>query len=140
MHTGDRIRELRHLRGMTQQELADALGCSRPAVVLWETRARQTPLYQLRKIGKILQSPLSELLGEWRPSEAQMITDASERALVEMYRQLPKALRQKHLELFAASVEIREEGKAKRNVSHGVKSPHAGDSELTSESIHGGIA
>jgi transcriptional regulator with XRE-family HTH domain len=140
MHTGDRIRELRHLRGMTQQELADALGCSRPAVVLWETRARQTPLYQLRKIGKILQSPLSELLGEWRPGEAQMITDASERALVEMYRQLPKALRQKHLELFAASVEIREEGKSKRNVPHVIKRRHADDSELASESIHGGIA
>jgi transcriptional regulator with XRE-family HTH domain len=139
MHTVDRIRELRLKRGMTQQELADALGCSRPAVVLWETRARQTPLYQLRKIGKILQSPLSELLGEWRQGEAQLITDASERALVELYRQLPKPLRQKHLELFAASVGLREEGKTKRNVADAVKSPDAGEIEHARESIHGGM-
>jgi transcriptional regulator with XRE-family HTH domain len=131
MHTGDRIRELRLLRGMTQQELATALGCSRPAVVLWETRARQTPLYQLRKIGKILQAPVSELLGEWRKGEVEMITDASERALVELYRQMPEALREKHLELFAASVEIREESKTKRNTAERVRIPHAGTVERT---------
>ena len=52
MLIGERIRELRQRREITQQELADALGCSRPAVVLWENGTRQTPLYQLRKISK----------------------------------------------------------------------------------------
>ena len=131
MHTGDRIRELRLQRGMTQQELADALGCSRPAVVLWETRARQTPLYQLRKIGKILQSPLSELLGEWRKGEVEMITDAAEHALIEQYRQLPKVLREKHLELIAASVDARKESEPKRNAAHSNKVPHVGNIEGT---------
>lgn len=132
MQTGDRIRELRLQRGMTQQELADAIGCSRPAVVLWESHTRQTPLAQLRKIAKILQAPLSELLGEWRTGEVERITDPAEQALVELYRQMPNNLRKKHLELFAIQVEIGEEAKVKRHSTKRTRVPEVNRTDSTS--------
>lgn len=123
MQTGERIRELRLQHGLTQQELADAVGCSRPAVVLWETGLRQTPLGQLRKIAKILQAPLSELLGEWRRGEVERITDPDELALVELYRQLPQSIREKHLELFVEQVRLGEKAQVKRHTSQRSRVP-----------------
>jgi transcriptional regulator with XRE-family HTH domain len=34
------VRELRHLRAITEQELADALGCARSTVSTWETKGQ----------------------------------------------------------------------------------------------------
>lgn len=102
MQIGERIRAIRVGHNMTQQELAAAVGCSRPAVVLWETGTRRIPLEQLKKVAKALQSPISAFLGE-SSQNVDQITEPAERELVALYRQLPPDMRQKYLELFVIS-------------------------------------
>lgn len=102
MQIGDRIRALRVKRNMSQQELAAAVGCSRPAVVLWETGTRRIPLEKLRKVAKVLRSPISDLLGE-PAREGDQLTEPAERELLALYRQMPPQMREKYLELFIIS-------------------------------------
>jgi len=117
---------------MTQQELAAAVGVSRPAVVLWESHARRIPLARLRAVAKALNCPVSELIGEWGRGNLMRVTDPAERALITLYRQLPEKLQQKHLELFSASVDAREDSKQTRNQRNAGRVAHVGALELAS--------
>ncbi len=59
---GDRIRILRSGRGMTQQQLADALDVSRSAVAMWERGEREPNLEMLEAISAALQVPMAALV------------------------------------------------------------------------------
>nr|PZN43745.1 MAG: hypothetical protein DIU70_03370 [Bacillota bacterium] len=60
---GARIREARIQRGLSQQELAEAIGFSRPAVNSWEHGRSEPSFETLQKIATVLGKPLTWFLG-----------------------------------------------------------------------------
>ena len=109
------IRALRQDRGLTQQALATAIGVSRPAMVLYENGMRRIPLFRLRAIAKVLETPISRLLGETPNGDVLPVTNPAEQALVELYREFPPSLREKLLQLFSVSIKEDEAGQTPRD-------------------------
>ncbi|WP_369681857.1 helix-turn-helix domain-containing protein [Alicyclobacillus macrosporangiidus] len=60
----NRIRELRTLAGMSQEELARAAQVSQPFLSQIETEARQPSLRVLKRIAEVLGVSVSELLSD----------------------------------------------------------------------------
>jgi DNA-binding XRE family transcriptional regulator len=56
-----RIRVFRKQQGMTQQALADAVGCRRSALSEWETGTRCVPQWHLWKLARCLHVTVDEL-------------------------------------------------------------------------------
>lgn len=56
------IRTARIAAGMTQQQLADALGIAQQSVTRWETGEREPRISTLRRIAAVLGCDLSALL------------------------------------------------------------------------------
>lgn len=56
------IRTLRKALGMTQQELADAVKVSRPAVVYWEQGKQQPRIKHIPALAKALKCDISVFL------------------------------------------------------------------------------
>lgn len=62
-HTNDSpIAQLRIERGMTQQDLADALGVRQQQIGFWETGFRKPKLESVAKMASVLGVDLAELL------------------------------------------------------------------------------
>ena len=61
---GKRLHDIRVLRGLTQEELAEALGVSRQAVSKWETGAADPSTSNLLALAKLFGAPAEELLWE----------------------------------------------------------------------------
>ncbi|SFL04731.1 helix-turn-helix transcriptional regulator [Streptomyces pini] len=61
---GASIRELRHSRGMTQEEFAAAVGTSRFMVNRWEAGVHRPNLESLKKIAQATGKPLGEIVEE----------------------------------------------------------------------------
>lgn len=61
---GEMIQKKRKAAGLSQEQLAAAVGVSRQAVSKWESGAAAPSLENLLELGKALQIPVSELLGE----------------------------------------------------------------------------
>lgn len=59
---GEKVKQIREERGMTQQSLAEKLYVTRQAVSRWECGARYPDLLTAKKISAILEVPLDELL------------------------------------------------------------------------------
>ena len=57
-----RIRELRIAQKLSQQELATKLGIDRSTVAKWETGAHSPRINKMKKLAKILNCSLEELL------------------------------------------------------------------------------
>lgn len=104
---GERVRDIRKARGLSQQQLATAMGLAKPTIALWETGRRGIALAQLRKLANVLKTPLSNLLGEDGNGKIMRLTDPAERAVIMLYRQIDPALRQKCVELLSACVDLR---------------------------------
>lgn len=60
---GDRLKELRCLRGLTQRELANVLGVTDGAVTLWESNARMPSIPLLVQIADYFGVSVDYLLG-----------------------------------------------------------------------------
>ena len=58
------LKKIRLERGMTQGEIADAIGMSVTAVCYYETGAREPNLETLRKLAKVLECTIDELIGK----------------------------------------------------------------------------
>ena len=59
---GAKIRELREKRGMSQKELADALGLDQSAVAQWETGRTEPTIFNLRRLADLLGISPGDLL------------------------------------------------------------------------------
>ena len=59
---GAKIRQLRERRGMTQKQLADALGLSHVAICLWETGENVPTIQNLYRLADILGCDARDLL------------------------------------------------------------------------------
>ncbi|MBL8266596.1 helix-turn-helix transcriptional regulator [Steroidobacter sp.] len=65
---GSHIALLRKARGMTQAELATAIGVSQQAVFAYELGERRVSVLILTKIAKVFLIPVQELVGMSRPA------------------------------------------------------------------------
>lgn len=70
---GERIRQLRTARGLSQEALAEALDVSRQAVAKWERGASLPSMANLLALSRVSGVPLSELTG--MPQEAEQAPD-----------------------------------------------------------------
>lgn len=68
---GERIRQLRTARGLSQEALAEALDVSRQAVAKWERGASLPSMANLLALSRVSGVPLSELTG--MPQEAEPV-------------------------------------------------------------------
>lgn len=59
----DRIKELRKEKGITQVDLADAMGLSKGTVAMWEVGKREASFDTLDKLADYFQVPIDYLLG-----------------------------------------------------------------------------
>lgn len=92
MDFGQRLRNLRLERGMTQQELADAIGASTVGVRNWERGARKPTLDMLLALGHALDISIDALIGfspAGKPKSSLVLTPA-ERKLLENYQTLDR--------------------------------------------------
>jgi transcriptional regulator with XRE-family HTH domain len=58
------LKEIRLNKGLTQQQLADNIGVSRQQIVKWESGERNPKLSALKKLAKVLECDLMELIKE----------------------------------------------------------------------------
>jgi transcriptional regulator with XRE-family HTH domain len=59
----ERIRELRMLRGLTQEDVAEALGCHESAVSRWESASRMPPCTDVLAMAELFKVSVDDLLG-----------------------------------------------------------------------------
>ena len=57
-----RIREIRMYNGMTQQQLADAIGITASAVTKWETGSCKPSLENMLKVARALKCSMDDLI------------------------------------------------------------------------------
>lgn len=87
---GQRIRTMRQKKGMLQEELARKAGLSPSALSNFEQGRRRTSLDWLRKIGKALGVPVSDLIPESRVRKPLAENQEEEKLLV-LWRKLRTA-------------------------------------------------
>ncbi len=89
---GERIRDSRRARGMTQADLADAVGVSRSAVAQWETdRAGQVRGNLVRIAGALGVSVQFLLDGNVGRRDGEAPETATEMAMLRLYRACAEA-------------------------------------------------
>ena len=91
---GTRIREARRARGLTQADLAAAVGVSRSAVAQWETDRAGQVTGNLARIAAVLGVPVAQLIAASEVTAGVVTADGSELALVRLYRDCTPADRQ----------------------------------------------
>ena len=97
---GARIRSARSVAGMTQAELATAVGVSRSAVAQWETDRSGQVGVNLAKVASILGVSSAHLLtGDVGPAGSAAGESPQELALLRLYRELMEDDRQVLLRL-----------------------------------------
>ena len=64
---GKRVTQLRKSRGMTQAELARAIGVSQQAVFAYELGERRISVLVLAKLARIFSTPVGDLVGMSKP-------------------------------------------------------------------------
>jgi transcriptional regulator with XRE-family HTH domain len=83
---GARIRAARLARGMTQADLAEAVGVSRSAVAQWETERSGQVRGNLTKISSVLGVSVQHLLSGTSEGVTVGPENATEHALLRLYR------------------------------------------------------
>jgi transcriptional regulator with XRE-family HTH domain len=83
---GARIRAARLARGMTQADLAEAVGVSRSAVAQWETERSGQVRGNLTRIASVLGVTVEHLLSGASQGERSGPETATELALLRLYR------------------------------------------------------
>lgn len=70
---GDHIQAKREAKGMTQDELADALGVSKSTISLYESGGRKPTFDRMTQIAQLLDTPVSEFLDLDAPRKEKSI-------------------------------------------------------------------
>lgn len=82
---GERLREAREYLGLSQQEVSDLLGVSRPAVTQMEAGRRKVSTLELRKLARLYRRPYEWLIGEAQaPAPDDEVTEALYRTTREL--------------------------------------------------------
>ena len=92
---GERIRELRKARGLTQNELAERLGVTQALIASYESARRSVPLRKLCVLTEVLGVSIEEVVGQVAPKQRRKPGPPSqiERKLMELEK-LPRSEQQ----------------------------------------------
>jgi len=96
---GQRIAEIRRDRQMTQQAVADAVGCSVQTVQRAETGKTALSLAGLFTVTKILEVEVADVLGDLGNAIPQPERDLAESELLRIWQQVPERSRQQALKV-----------------------------------------
>jgi transcriptional regulator with XRE-family HTH domain len=107
MEIGHRIKRFREDAGMTQTELARAVGVSRGLVGQWESHRKKPGREILRRLAEATMTNAGALLGE-QPNDA-VANNHGELSLLRRYRHLSRRQQENLLELLGVSLDIRRE-------------------------------
>lgn len=91
---GERLRESREYLGLSQQEVADLLKISRPAVTHMESGRRKVSTLELRELARLYRRPYEWLIGDQSPETSD---DELTQALYRTSRELSDRDRQQLL-------------------------------------------
>ena len=93
----NRIRELRTIKGWSQQQLAEAVSCSKMQISTLERGEQSLDLHWMRRLAPPLGvEPGDLLLSDDNP---KAVRDASEFHLLELVRSMPEDLRQRFVDV-----------------------------------------
>lgn len=103
-HVGKRIRHRRWMVGMTQQQLADAVGIKFQQIQKYETGMNRVSASRLWSIAETLDVPVSFFFegladGEEAAREATVLADREAMELVRAYTAIPEQQRRKLFDL-----------------------------------------
>ncbi|RVV99723.1 XRE family transcriptional regulator [Mesobaculum littorinae] len=93
VHVGDRLRQIRRLRGMTQAELGTTVGCKFQQIQKYETGANRISASRLWDIAAALNTPVAELFATAGEGSTPEIRDPAEAELLRAFRKTPEASR-----------------------------------------------
>jgi len=83
MTIGERIKEARKAKGLKRKELAEKIGTTPQTICRYEADGRRPKVDAMLKIAEALNIPVSELLGEPRPTTPHDHTEARLNQLME---------------------------------------------------------
>lgn len=121
MEIGDRIRLERLARGLTQVELADAVGVNKSAVAQWESAANRRGITtdNLIKVARALAIPVARLTSGNDDGEPELVTLPRELALLRVFRVMSPALQDVYLKLAYVNAGLREPSEAEGDPGEG---------------------
>jgi DNA-binding XRE family transcriptional regulator len=114
MEIGHRIKRLREEAGMSQTELANAVGVSRGLVGQWESHRKKPGREVLRKLARAIMVNPTVLLDDVRVVPGNhdvdvVVGDHNELALLRRFRNLSRRQQENLLELLGVGVDLRRE-------------------------------
>jgi transcriptional regulator with XRE-family HTH domain len=89
-YIGDRIKAIRVMRKMSQEEVARALGVTFQQVQKYESGANRIPIANIVRLAMITGLDLAELLGECCPVWRAGATDSRDLRLISLLKSLPE--------------------------------------------------
>lgn len=101
---GSHIHALREAAGLSQQQVADALGISQPAYALWERRDVAVRIDQLRTLSEVLGTPLEDLVNHTANAKRRGGPQGRARQTFEDVSKLPRARQKKILDVVDALI------------------------------------
>ena len=119
MEIGMKIKRARETAGLSQRDLASAIGVSNGAVGQWESHAKKPGRESLGKISRALGITTDSLLSSDASVVYQMlITDALEVRAVLAFRRLSRRQKDNLLELLSVAGDVAAEMEPKREPLH----------------------
>jgi len=117
---GDRIRRARMGAGLSQRDLANAVGVTHGMVAQWETHRKPPGRETLRRIAEVTFVDLTELLGNVTHdnSGALLVTEARQRQLLRLFVRLPVKAQDNLLELLAVTADVARLDKRNSHATH----------------------
>ncbi|GAN59523.1 MULTISPECIES: helix-turn-helix domain-containing protein [Acetobacter] len=85
---GQRMKILRKAAGMTQQQVADALGVSRPAIAFWETGREGSARKHIPKLAALFGVDPEIFLTGYVQADIPLTVSPDEYDMIKMYRML----------------------------------------------------
>ena len=119
MSIGDRIREARVAAGLTQRELAKALGMSHGVIAHWESGFRHPNVDTVCRIADLtMKEPAWLLIDEIHGNYQQHQILPEEAELLDTFRRMSKRQRENLLKLVRVTFGISAEGEHQRQGAH----------------------
>ncbi|GEM_PF-1070805 len=88
---GSRIRQAREERGLSQADLAEAIGFSAPSVTNFENAKRRISIEDLHKVAEVLRKPITYFLSE-KPFDEKAQAELEKKATLEEIKDMLKKI------------------------------------------------